>query len=421
MEPTLLPARFVCRSPLFQRFPDGGGAGNLAVAVEVAVNVGGRVHVAVSEPVLDLLHRSSEREQERSAGMPQVMEADMPQSVLSQDDREMVADVVRTVEFSERVHADVVLVIAAVSLSKRPFHFRLPFPLGKEHLLHHRDQGKRALGRFGFYHVVSVRTILFVQHLMPDVDLLLREVNGRPFQSQHLTSPQSVIGGQHDDKMEFVIGGHAEQFLDLLGIVVARDERLGARPIRLFYGVCRDDPALDRHLESAVQKRVVALCGGPFQALSVHGLIEGVDLISRDLFDLQVQFPKEGDDSQTQVGFITLIGRFGDARAVFFQPFGKVVFHRAVGKTAAFAFGVRHRILQVEFAGIVLFEQLVEPVRRFGFGTFPALQIQPDPLDLPLAVLGIEIDRGMLKYIREHLPSWFLAEHLLLLFSCSKL
>ena len=206
--------------PLFQRFPDGGGAGDLAVAVEVAVDVGSRVHIAVSEPILYLLHRSSEREQERSAGMPQVMEADMPQSVLLQDDREMVADVVRTVEFSERVHANVVLVIAAVSLSKRPFHFRLPFPLGKEHLLHHRDQGKRPLGGFGFHHVVSVRTVPFVQYLMPDVDFLLRKVNSRPFQSQHLTSPQSVIGGQRDHQMEFVIGGHAEQFLDLLGIVV---------------------------------------------------------------------------------------------------------------------------------------------------------------------------------------------------------
>ena len=93
-----------------QRFTHRGACFCLGYGIEVAVDVGGRTHIAVSEPFLNLLHRYALGEQHRGAGVTQVVEAYLLQLMLLQEISEVSCYEVGIVEPSEYVHADVVCV-----------------------------------------------------------------------------------------------------------------------------------------------------------------------------------------------------------------------------------------------------------------------------------------------------------------------
>ena len=86
-----------CRAGV--RFGDG---------IEVAIDIGGCTHIAMSEPFLDLLHWHALCEEHRGAGVAQVVEADLLQIMLLQQLSEVSGDEVGIVELAEGVHADVV-------------------------------------------------------------------------------------------------------------------------------------------------------------------------------------------------------------------------------------------------------------------------------------------------------------------------
>ena len=76
-----------------QDFPNRVGAGKFAGAVNVGVDVGGGGHVGMSQPVLNHFHWDVVGQQERSAGVSQIVKAYFPQPVFFQNDLKMTADI----------------------------------------------------------------------------------------------------------------------------------------------------------------------------------------------------------------------------------------------------------------------------------------------------------------------------------------
>ena len=74
--------------------------------------------------------------------MPQVMEAYLPQTVLTKHYREMVRYIVGTYQLSHSVHADIVLVLFAVASAECLLHLSLILTLGDECLLDYWYQRK---------------------------------------------------------------------------------------------------------------------------------------------------------------------------------------------------------------------------------------------------------------------------------------
>ena len=78
--------------------------------IEVAVDIGGCAHIAMSEPFLDLLHRYALCEKHRGAGVAQIVEAYLLQVMLLQQLSEVSGDEVGIVKLAECIHTDVVVV-----------------------------------------------------------------------------------------------------------------------------------------------------------------------------------------------------------------------------------------------------------------------------------------------------------------------
>lgn len=90
----------------------------------MGVDVGGGGKGGVPQPLLDLLHGDALTEQQTGAAVAQIMEPDVPQTVLLQQEFEVVGDVVGPKQFAHLVGAHIVQVVGAVGLLKE-----FPVPL----------------------------------------------------------------------------------------------------------------------------------------------------------------------------------------------------------------------------------------------------------------------------------------------------
>ena len=99
-----------------QRFTHRGAGVCFRHGIEVAIDIRGGAHIAMSEPFLDLLHRHALGEEHRGAGVAQVVEADLLQVMLLQKLSEVPRDEVGIVQLAECVHTDIVGVTYRVSL-----------------------------------------------------------------------------------------------------------------------------------------------------------------------------------------------------------------------------------------------------------------------------------------------------------------
>ena len=88
----------------------------LTVRIEVAVDIRGRSHIGVTEPVLDHLHRYFVSEKERCAGVAEVVEAYRFKLVLPQYYSEVIGNVVRALESAESINVYAFLVLAPITL-----------------------------------------------------------------------------------------------------------------------------------------------------------------------------------------------------------------------------------------------------------------------------------------------------------------
>jgi len=116
-----------------------------ALGVQMGIDIARRTYIRMPEPFLDHLHRHLFGQQKKGAGVPEFVEADMPESVFLEQKREVLRNIVRPVQSSESVCADIVLKIRTVSFTESLFHF-LPEPdLIPERLLNDRDQRERTV------------------------------------------------------------------------------------------------------------------------------------------------------------------------------------------------------------------------------------------------------------------------------------
>ena len=97
----------------------------LADGIEMAIDVGGGAHVAVSEPFLDLLHWHALGKKYRGTGVAQIVETYFLQIMLLQKLSEVLRDKIGIVELAEGIYADVVGVFIGVRRAHHLFHLLL--------------------------------------------------------------------------------------------------------------------------------------------------------------------------------------------------------------------------------------------------------------------------------------------------------
>lgn len=83
--------------------------------VQMCVDICGCVIAAVSKPLLYILHWYTIFQQQRSAGMSQIVKANTAQVIFPQDELEMLCYIVRLIGFSHIVYKDILAFCIAIS------------------------------------------------------------------------------------------------------------------------------------------------------------------------------------------------------------------------------------------------------------------------------------------------------------------
>ncbi len=346
----------------------------------------------MSEPFLDLLHGDALCEEHRGAGVAKIVEAYFLQVMLLQKLSEVLGDEVGIVKFTECIHADVVGVFLGVRRAHHLFHLLLLLAVTEQFSSDEGLQRQRAIGRFRFQSVLGDDALLGGVDGVADGQRVLGEVDRRPLQPDHLTSPESIVSGKEDWDIDLVILGQLEQLLHFLGIVVGGDELLLPRSIGLINGVARYDTPLHRILERLMEHTVVALTGGALQPCVTKVGIELVDLIPRQILDGEVEGREELADAPVDIALVLVVGLPLDIVLMSLQPFVEVVEHLGVGKSVALTVGVCHRLCEMHVTRVILIKDLVEAILRLFFVALLGFKVQRVPLCLPLAVHARQID-----------------------------
>lgn len=330
--------------PLPQRFTHCRAGVRFRYGIEVAIDICRGTHIAMSKPFLDLLHWHALCEEHRGAGVAKVVESDLLQIMLLQQLPEVSGDEVGIVELAECIHADVVGVLLRVRRAHHLFHLFLLLAMTYQFASHEGLQRQRAVGGFCFQSVLGDDSFLGGVDSVADGQRVLGKVDCRPFQSDHLASPKSVVSGKEDGDIDLVILDQPEQLLHLLGIVVGGDELLLPRSIGLVNGIARYDPTLHRVLERFMKHAVVALTGGALQPCVSKVGVEFVDLIPRQILDGEVEGREELADAPVDIALVLVVGLPLNVVLMPLQPFVKVVQHLGVCQTVALTVGVCHRL-----------------------------------------------------------------------------
>ena len=98
-------------------------------------DVHSRTHIAVAEILLNDLHVHVQRHEKRSAGVAQVVEADIPHSVLLQQLREVGSDIAWLDQFPQGVDTDHIKVFFTVGPAELFTIKLLTFLVRKEYFL----------------------------------------------------------------------------------------------------------------------------------------------------------------------------------------------------------------------------------------------------------------------------------------------
>ena len=116
----------------------------------MAVDICRGADVAVTEPLLNLLHRHVVGQQERGTAMPEIMEPDMPQTVFFKQFIEITAQASGIEKISHSVYKDIAFVLLVVAVSADPLVFLLLLLLCQKLFPDARYQGERAQAGRGF-------------------------------------------------------------------------------------------------------------------------------------------------------------------------------------------------------------------------------------------------------------------------------
>ena len=74
------------------------------------INIRGGREIAVSQPLLNHLHRNTICQKQAGARVAQIVKADAPQMIILQGDLERIGEIIRLEQIAHCVYADVVCV-----------------------------------------------------------------------------------------------------------------------------------------------------------------------------------------------------------------------------------------------------------------------------------------------------------------------
>ena len=141
-------------------------------------------HVAVTEVSLNDLHVHVQRHQKRCAGVSEVVESDVSQTVLSEKRWEVRRDITRLNQLTEGIDTDHVRIFFAVGLAELLAVKLLSISVFKEDFLDLGNHFEASARAFGFHliadHLHHFAVANNIQYLLPDKDFIVFEVDVTP-------------------------------------------------------------------------------------------------------------------------------------------------------------------------------------------------------------------------------------------------
>lgn len=134
----------------------------LGLIIQVAVDVCRGADIAVAQPFLDLLHEHVVGKQQRGAAVPEIVEADMPQTFQFQQLAEIAAEIPGIKNVPHYIHEHIAVVFPVVAVAADPLVFLLLLLQGQQLLPDIVDQRKRAQTGFRLGAILADDLILAV-------------------------------------------------------------------------------------------------------------------------------------------------------------------------------------------------------------------------------------------------------------------
>lgn len=258
--------------------------------VRVEVCRGGEV--AVTEPFLDHLHRHSVRQKQRSAAMPQIVEADAAKAVLLQKYGKLRRDVPRLNALIDLIDIDVLQIVRVVRPAAELAVVRLLLFELQQLLAERRHERLGAPAGLVLGGVLCDQDRFSVQIAACDRVLdgksVLVKVEGVPLQADDLAAAQAVEGSEQDRKLQSCTGSSRKELVQLVVAVKAALKLLFLGALHLVGGIGCDHVHFGGVFQRLVDIRVIVddRCGG--YALELV-LIEVLNVfraqrLQRDLF-----------------------------------------------------------------------------------------------------------------------------------------
>ena len=223
----------------------------------------------------------------------QIVEADAGQAILPKQPVEVLRHEVGPEQLAFLIGADEVQIIGAVALAEQPAVKLLLFLLLEQFGFHSRDQRQSAAAGLVLHHIADDRDILAVHPLFRDFVVdghgFPLKVDGRPFQPQHLTPAQTVVGRDENAQVERVILRDFQQLLDLvLGVEVGAEAVL-LGPVNFQHRIDFQIVLAHGILERLAEDGVVVDDGVGGAAIQQDLLLKFVQYLRRDFTELQAQ------------------------------------------------------------------------------------------------------------------------------------
>lgn len=227
--------------------------------------------------------------------MPEIVEADMPQTFQFQQLAEIAAEIPGIKNVPHYIHEHIAVVFPVVAVAADPLVFLLLLLQGQQLLPDIVDQRKRAQTGFRLGAILADDLILAVYlgicYDVSDGDGIALKVDGVPSQAQSLAAPEPVERGDLDQQRIGVILCRLKELLQLLQTVVIRDILLLLRTLHLVGGVVRNEVHLDGIFQSLVNIGVLV-----DDRAGRHGFqlvqIEALNMPGLKLAQLDAGFPK---------------------------------------------------------------------------------------------------------------------------------
>lgn len=150
------------------------------------INIRGGREIAVSQPLLNHLHRDTVCQKQTGARVAQIVKADAPQMIILQDNLERIGEIIRLEQIAHCVYADVVCVFFVVAPTAQLAVFFLFLLQGQQPFPENRYKRQGALAGFGFCAIGFYKNFFSIQpnrcDRVADFNRVLLKVYSSPFQ-----------------------------------------------------------------------------------------------------------------------------------------------------------------------------------------------------------------------------------------------